>query len=119
MTCATNITAHRNADYSVTYRFPPAITFVSARMQIRASQGAPGAALLNITLAPTSAGSAFAFTGSSILLVIKRADLEALPVSSPVSDPWIGEYDIILTNAAGIESYFLGGSFTVLEGVTR
>ena len=121
MSCATNLTANRNADYKASITFPPLYNFSGAaiRMQVRTSPGAGGAPLLDVTLAPNANGSLFSFVGNRIDLLIQKADLEALPGGSPISAPWVGAYDIIITSASGIENYLFGGDFIVLEGVTR
>lgn len=120
MSCATNITAYRNADLQITYAFPSDFNFTghNVRMQVRASEGAVPA-LIDVALIPNANGSYFTFIGPAMKLLVRKADLEALPSGTPVADPWVGEYDIILTDATGVESYFVGGFFTVLEGVTR
>lgn len=121
MTCATNLTANRNADYKLSITFPPLYNFSGAtiKMQIRNSAGEPGAALVEVTGSPSFYGSVFTFVGNRIDLLIKAADLGDLPDGTPVTEPWVGAYDILVTDAFGVVSYLIGGDFIVLEGVTR
>lgn len=124
MTCAQSTALpniYRNADYSLDLTFPEGFAFSGAtiQMQVREYQGAPGSSLLTLSLTETAFGSKFTFIGNRIHLLIEKADLEALPVASPVSDPWVGEYDIIITTAGFVSQYLIGGPFVVNMGVTR
>lgn len=119
--CGVKIWANRNADFRNTYTPSGGYSFstMTARMQVREYEGAPDPALLNVSMAATVNGSAFTILGSSLVLKIDKADLEALPVNTPISKPITFHYDIILTDSTGFENYFVGGQFSVSEGVTR
>lgn len=119
--CGVKIYANRNADLRNTYTPSKGYTLsgMSARMQVREYEGAPDPALLNISMSATPNGSVFTVAGSSLVLTIDKADLEPLPVGDPISRPITLHYDIILTDGTGFENYFVGGPFTVAEGVTR
>lgn len=112
----------RNADLRRTYT-PITKGFdlstFTAQMQVRAFEGAPDPALLNITMSATPNGSVFTIIGTSIVLTIKKADLESLPVGTPINEPIGFVYDIILTDPTGFENKFVSGPFIMTEGVTR
>jgi len=119
--CGTKIQEPRNADLRRTYTPNSGFSFstFTARMQIRLSEGASGAALLNVEMIATANGSRFDIVGSSLVLFIAKEDLEALPVASPVSDPAVFAYDMIITDATGFSTNLVSGPFILLEGVTR
>lgn len=119
--CGVKIEEPRNADLRRTYTPQAGYTFslMTARMQVREYEGAPDPALLNVSMSATPNGSVFTVVGSAMVLTIKKADLEALPVATPISDPAAFAYDIILTDATGFENKFVSGQFILTEGVTR
>lgn len=119
--CGLKIQEPRNADLRRTFTPPKGYTFsqMAARLQVRAYEGAPDPALLDITMSATPNGSVFTVVGSSMVLTIKRADLETLPVSTPISDPIAFVYDMTMTDLTGFINKFTGGPFVMLEGVTR
>lgn len=119
--CGLKIKEPRNADLRRTYTPQAGYDFsqMTARMQVRMYEGAPDPALLTITMSATPNGSVFTVVGTSMVLTIKKADLEALPVSTPINSPAVFVYDIILTDPTGFENKFLGGQFIMTEGVTR
>lgn len=119
--CGVKIEEPRNADLRRTYTPGKGFTFstFTARMQVRTYEGAPDPPLLNVSMAATANGSVFTVVGSSMVLTIKKEDLQALPVATPISEPAYFVYDIILTDASGFENKFVSGPFIVTEGVTR
>lgn len=122
MSCATNLpNIYRNADYPVNITFPQGYAFDGATvlMQVREYPGAPDPALLSLSLSSTANGSVITFIGQTIRILVKQADLEDLPAGDPVSDPWAGSYDIIVTSVDGVRNYLFGGAFVVNEGVSR
>lgn len=119
--CGVKIEAPRNADLRRTYTPGKGFTLstFTARMQVRAYEGAPDPPLLNVSMSATANGSVFSVVGSSMVLTIKKEDLEVLPVATPISDPIAFVYDIILTDQTGFDNEFVGGQFILTEGVTR
>lgn len=119
--CGVKIEEPRNADLRRTYTPGKGFSFsnFTARMQVRVSEGAPGAPLLNISMLATANGSVFTVSGSSLVMTIYRQDLESLPVATPISDPAYFVYDIILTDESGFENKFIRGQFVMIEGVVR
>lgn len=119
--CGVKIEEPRNADLRRTYTPGKGYTLsnFTARMQVRVYEGAPDPPLLNVSMSATANGSVFTVVGSSMVLTIKRADLEALPLATPISDPAYFVYDIILTDATGFANKFVSGPFVITEGVTR
>ena len=120
MSCATNLTAYRNADYVMNTTFPVGFAFFGAtiKMQVREYAGAP-TALLTVSDVASVNGSVFVFIGNRINLLVKKADLQLLPEANPVSDPYVGVYDIIITDTDGVENYLFGGFFILQQGVTE
>lgn len=119
--CGVKIEEPRNADLRRDYTPGKGYTFstFTARMQVRAYEGAPDPPLLNVSMSATANGSVFTVVGSNMVLTIKRADLETLPLATPISDPINLVYDIILTDATGFANKFVSGPFVITEGVTR
>lgn len=119
--CGVKIEEPRNADLRRTYTPSKGYTFstFTAQMQVRAYAGAPDPPLLNITMSATANGSMFTVLGSAMVLTIKSADLETLPVATPISDPISFVYDILLTDETGFVNEFISGPFIMTEGVTR
>lgn len=120
MTCATDLTAQRNADFSSTITFPEDYSFTGAtfRMQVRTAEGAANPALIDVSTTVNVAGSKFTVVGHQLELIIKQSELQALPQMPVVADPWVGFYDIVMTRS-GVVNYLFGGNFTVNQGVTR
>lgn len=119
--CGVKIEEPRNADLRRTYTPPAGYSFsnFTALMQVRLYEGAPGPSLLEVSMVPAVNGSVFTITGSSLILTIKKEDLELLPQGDPVDEPAIFVYDIILTDQYGFRNKFIGGPFIVYEGVAR
>lgn len=119
--CGTKIEVARNEDLRVTYTPSAGYTFstFTAKMQVREYEGAPDPALLTVNMTATPNGSKFEVYGSSLVLTVKKADLVLLPVASPISDPMVLAYDVIVTDGTGFESRLVSGPFIVQEGVTR
>ncbi len=115
MSCKTDIVAQRFADLRIVYTFPNAYSFGgwSYDMQIRDSEGGT----LRLTI-PAGASNV-TFSGDQVILKIKAAELQTLPLGSPISEPWVGVYDIHLIDPEGFRNYFVGGDFIVNEGVTQ
>lgn len=119
--CGTKIEIARNEDLRVSYTPNEGFSFstFSAQMQVRVSEGAPGAPLLDVTMSATPNGSRFDIIGSSLVLTVDRQDLEALPVADPISDPIAFVYDVIITDLTGFSTRLVSGPFIVFEGVSR
>ena len=119
--CGVKIETARNADLRITYTPNEGFSFstFTARMQVREYEGAPDPALLDVTMTPNLNGSAFTIYGSSLVLMIEQADLEALPLADPVSDPAVFVYDVIVTDGTGFSTNLVSGPFILREGVTR
>jgi hypothetical protein len=118
--CSVDITAPRNADYQVSYKFPVgySLSGFGARLQVRATPGG-ATAYFTVTTTANANGSEFVIQGQYLLLTIRKEDLQLIPEASPVYDDAVGAYDIILTDLDAIEHYFLGGAFVVPAAVTE
>lgn len=119
--CGVKIETARNADLRITYSPSDGFSFstFSARMQVREYEGAPDPALLDVTMSATPNGSVFSVYGSSLVLMVEQADLEALPVANPISDPAAFVYDVVVTDETGFSTNLVSGPFILREGVTR
>lgn len=108
--CGVTIEAHRNADLRKTYA-PRGrhYTFAgfSPLMQIRDGS----TVLMTISLSATANGSVFSVVSDALALTLKKADVLAL--ASGPGDRLLS-YDIVLSQG-GIESWFVGGDFIVLD----
>lgn len=93
-------------------------SYTAARLQVRATESA-ASALLSITLTPTAAGSKIVFNGRFILLTIKAADSATLPAAADPDAPWVGVYELVLTDAEGLSTRLVDGVFTAEKGVVR
>lgn len=91
----------------------------TARMEVRASKGAPGAALISVGPTPNLYGSVITIMDNTIFVVIEQQDIFNLPTNPDASEDWNGVYDIVLHDADGRPNPFFGGPFTVNPGVTR
>lgn len=91
----------------------------TARFQVRASEGASGAALLDLTETPTGNGSYARAITSGFEVLIKSADLDLLPDASPVSEPWEGVFQLVVTDPDGVANDFDSGVFVAKQGVVR
>lgn len=119
--CGVKIETARNADLRITYTPNEGFSFstFTARMQVREYEGAPDPALLDVSMSATANGSVFYVYGSSLVLNVDKADLESLPIATPVSDPAVFVYDVVVTDATGFSSNLASGAFILREGVTR
>lgn len=108
--CGVTIEAHRNADLRKTYA-PRGRNYTfagfSPLMQIRDGT----TVLLTISLSATANGSVFSVVSDALALTLKKADVLAL--ASGPGDRLLS-YDIVLSQG-GIESWFVGGDFIVLD----
>lgn len=119
--CGIEIKEPRNADLRRTYTPQEGFDFstFSARMQVREYEGAPDPALLDVGMSATPNGSSFTVVGTSMVLTVKTADLEALPRNIPSTKPVKLVYDILMTDQTGFVNKFISGPFIITEGVTR
>jgi hypothetical protein len=92
----------------------------SVRMQVRAYPGQAGTALLSLSGAATAAGSVINRNANGFELVIHKADVGAgtFPADLGERKPWVGAYDILVTEPGGDVTPWYAGSFTIDEGVT-
>lgn len=108
--CGVTIEAHRNADLRKTYA-PRGRNYTfagfSPLMQIRDGS----TVLMTISLSATDNGSVFSVVSDALVLTLKKDDVLAL--ASGPGDRLLS-YDIVLSQD-GIESWFVGGDFIVLD----
>lgn len=116
----------KSSDLEVTFSFPATINGVatsfagySGSFQVRESEDA-ASALLTVTTSATASGSVLVYSGTSILIRLKRADLATLPENEADNDePWVGVFEWVNTDTASLSVRFLSGAITVERGVVR
>lgn len=128
MSCGSgNITVRRNGFIRESFLFEDdagaTLDFTGwhVRMQVRPTPGADDPALLDLNdLTPTANASLLTFTDPGTLEVyVSNNDILTLPEGATADDPWIGAFDIVLTDTGGDGEPYISGSFVVVEGVTR
>jgi hypothetical protein len=111
----------KSSDLETTFRFPAGYDFddYDGEFQVRASEDA-ASPLLTVTTTATAEGSVLIYSGRTILIRLKIADLETLPENADDSDdPWVGVFEWRNTDTAGLQVRFLSGAITVERGVVR
>jgi hypothetical protein len=109
----------KSADLEVTFPFASSYDFdgYSGTFKIRASEDA-ATALLTVTPTATANGSVLVYSGSNILIRLKKADLATLPEDATDSDdPWVGVFEWVNTDTASLTTRFLSGAVVVERGV--
>lgn len=121
-------------------RYQPFILIVDAvgqdwtgadlKLQVRATQSAPGAALIDLSVAAAgseglsiSVATTLGIPTTTLTIQIDEATLTAttpypgngLEPNTPVSL----RYDLVVTPSGGIKQRWLEGAFIIVEGVTR
>lgn len=106
--------APRNADLSITFTFPAThnVSTATPQLIVRSSLGS-SSALLTVGLTATANGSVWTRATRTLNLLVKAADLAALPEDADVTAPWIGYCDVRVTDADGLLTKLLGGPFRV------
>lgn len=99
------------------YSFPPDmdLTGYGCTARIAASEGAM--ALLSLSGSVTPNGSKATVASQSVVVTITSSDLQALPDGSPVSDPWVGVFEVILISNDGVKTRLDHGSFVLSKGI--
>ena len=141
MTCtsggmaALNLWVKRNATFRRTFQFSSDdgenynILGWNFEMEVRPSLGS-GTTIFTVNLTPNANGSVITITdptpdpttglgGGEIEVYIANEDILLVPEASPVSDPATYVYDLVATDDEGDFAPFVGGSFSVIPGVTE
>ena len=108
MSCyETTLITYRNSDQLITYLFPAgySLTGYAPEFMFRAEPGA--APILTVSSVASANGSKAEIVDSTVVLTLKRADLEAFPSM----DAWDGYYDSTLTKDSFVNR-FVGGPMT-------
>lgn len=116
-----NLRVNKSADTKETFVFPSSYDFTgySGSFQIRATEAA-ASALLSVTTTATANGSAITFSGSTITLLIDKADLTTLPDdATDTDDPWEGVYQFVVTDPDSLTSELIDGVLIAEKGVVR
>lgn len=109
----------KSADLEATFAFPSTYDFdgYSGSFKVRASEDA-ATALLTVTTTATGNGSVLVYSGSNILIRLKKADLATLPEDGADSDdPWVGVFEWVNTDTASLTTRFLTGPIVAERGV--
>lgn len=114
----------KSADLEVTFPFPATINGVATNFtgytgtfKVRASEDS-ATALLTVTTTATGNGSVLVYSGTNILIRLKRADLATLPEDATDSDnPWVGVFEWVNTDTASLTTRFYSGPIIVERGV--
>lgn len=116
-----NLRLSKSADVEETLPFPSTYDFTgyTGELMVRATEDA-ASALLTVTETATANGSVMTFDGANIVLLIKAADVATLPDDSgDASEPWVGVYEWVLTDTAGLATRLVSGSLIAEKGVVR
>jgi hypothetical protein len=115
-----NLRVSKSADIEETLPFPSPYDFTgyTGELQIRATEDGASAAL-TVTETATAAGSVMSFDGANIVLLVKAADSATLPDADDPSEPWVGVYEWVLTDTAGLTTRLVSGSLIAEKGVVR
>ena len=109
----------KSADLEATFAFSSTYDFdgYSGSFKVRASEDA-ATALLTVTTTATVNGSVLVYSGSNILIRLKKADLATLPEDGADSDdPWVGVFEWVNTDTASLTTRFLTGPIVAERGV--
>lgn len=120
MSCS-DLRPNKGADWRETYTFPADYDFTgwTALGEIKAAQGDADPALLAISDTATANGSVSDCAGRTVSFFFARDDLQALPDADPVSDPWVGIWQAVLTDPNGVIHQLDMTSFIVDKGVIQ
>lgn len=111
----------KSSDLEVTFRFPATFDFdgYTGELQIRDSEDSEPVRLA-LSETATLNGSVLVFSGRNIVCRFKREDLETLPENEADSDePWVGFFDWVNTDTAGLTVRFKAGAVTAERGGVR
>lgn len=86
-----------------------------AELKIAAAEGSPP--LLTVGLSATPNGSSIVVAPSAIVVTVTPADLDTLPDGSPVTEPWVGVFQLMLTSVGGEKILLDSGAFVLKKGI--
>jgi len=109
--------AVKTETYDVSYIFPVdySVTGFIARIRISESEG--DAILLQVADTPNPNGSYTLCSGNVVRIVITVPDLVLLPNGDPISDPWVGVFEVDLIDTIGYTTRLDHGAFVLEKGV--
>lgn len=107
MDCCDGLTFVRTEGVQLTYDFPKSVDLTSwtAQMRIAASEGAT----VLLTVAGAVTAQRVSFTTAP--------GLSSIPNANPVSDPWVGVFEVDLTAPGGQVERLHHGSVAIEKGV--
>ena len=106
----------KSADLEATFPFSSTYVFdgYSGTFKIRTTEG-DATAHLTVTTTATVNGSVLVYSGSNILIRLKKADIATLPSNG--DDPWVGVFEWVNTDTAGLTTRFYDGAVVAERGV--
>lgn len=96
------------------------LTGWSAKMQVRSALGA-SSSIFTLVETPNGNDSYIDITDATageVEVFVSNDDIDLVPEASATTDAVVYAYDIVLTDTAGDFMPFVGGTFTVIPGVT-
>lgn len=102
----------------VTYVFPDDIDMNQYSSQIRIAESEGATVLFQAGPFSGTNGSVTQTNGHMSMITVQKADLAALPNATPISDPWVGVFEVDLTHApTGNVTRLDYGAFILEKGV--
>lgn len=86
-----------------------------AELKIAVAEGST--ALLTVNLSATANGSNIIVAPSAIVVTVTPDDLATLPDGDPVTEPWVGAFELIITSVGGTKTRVDHGAFVLEKGI--
>lgn len=86
-----------------------------AELKIAAAEGSPS--LLTVNLSATPNGSVITMTPGAVVVTVTPDDLDTLPDGDPVTEPWVGVFQLIITSVGGSKTVIDSGAFVLEKGI--
>jgi len=111
------IEAVKTETFVLTYVFPDDIDMDQYSSQIRIAESEGATVLFQAGPFSGPNGSVTQTSGSMSMITIQKADLITLPNGDPVSEPWVGVFEVDLTHVSGNVTRLDYGPFVLEKGV--
>lgn len=100
-----------------TYTFPVNYDLSTFTSSFRIAESEGATVLLTVDETPTVNGSRTLCSEREVQVRIEIPDLQTLPDADPISDPWVGVFEMDVTSVTGTVTRIDYGEFVLEKGV--